>query len=111
MVRMDTSNDINKEIDLHTRLRNIKRQKLRQFIGKKSVPLQSTINNNLVLENIKLHKVIAKEADKKRNSTKTPKKKKQRKKYILLSNNFKRVKLLNKNKRNNHWRKYSVKKF
>lgn len=117
MVRMNplyantSDNDINKEIDLHAMLRNIKRQKLREFIEKRSIPLPPTINDKLVLEDVRLNKETAGKIDKSRSSVKVPIKQKRRKKYNLVSNNFRRLKLPNQNKRNNHWRKYGRRKF
>lgn len=117
MVKVDTTtngalnSNINKEVDLHAMLRNIKRQKLKEFIEKKSIPLPPTINDKLLLEDVRLNKETVEDTDRRQDTAKAPVKQKRKKKYNLVSNNFRKLKLPNRNKRNNHWRKYSHRKF
>lgn len=111
MTKMDTSNNnnINKEVDLHAMLRNIKRQKLKEFIEKKSISLPPTISNKLIPEDVRLNKETTDNTGEKQDTTMI--KQKRRKKYNLVSNNFRRLKLPNRNKRNNYRRKYGNRKF
>lgn len=111
MTKMETSNNnnINKEVDLHAMLRNIKRQKLKEFIEKKSISLPPTISNKLIPEDVRLNKETTDNTGGKQDTTMI--KQKRRKKYNLVSNNFRRLKLPNRNKRNNYRRKYGNRKF
>lgn len=99
--RVHDSNDdqatVHKNVDLHAMLRNIKRTKLKEFIDKESISLSSVLNNKLELEDVKLNK------DEKDETVKKHVKRKHKKKYNLVSNNFRRLKLPTKSKRNTRW--------
>lgn len=90
---------VNKDIDLHAMLRNIKRTKLKEFIDNESMSLTPALNTKLELEEVKLNN------DDNLDTVKEPAKKKRKKKYNLVSNNFRRLKLPTKSRRNVHWRR------
>lgn len=100
--RVHDSNDdrdtAHKNLDLHAMLRNIKRTKLKEFIDKESISLSSALTNKLEMEDVKLNK----NNDEDNKPVEKPIRKKRKSKYNLVSNNFRRLKLPTKSRRNAH---------
>lgn len=96
-----------KEINLHAMLRNLKRQKLKEFIDKQSsMGISPILTNKLELEDIQLnHHHGDKNNDTTSKKKEINKRKRRAKKYNLVSNNFRRLKLPNKSRRNGNWRR------